>query len=128
MKKFLITATIVFMAALLFSGIYNPTSPLMWLANTSVTYAYIRGGIIAILLVLLFTDPPRSVHFRLAIGAFSVLLFSIATYLTFNFGMGMTDGLSFVEVAVVCGIEALEMEAVNLKTKWFVARPKQLTQ
>lgn len=118
MKKLLLIFTIIFMSALLVSGIYDPSSPLMWLASTAPLYAYIRGAIIAVLIVLLVTNPPRSKEFRLSVGIFSAVLLCLSLYFTFNFQMGMTDGFSLMEVAIVCGIEALEMETMDLVGKF----------
>jgi len=123
MKKLLLLATIAFMTALLFSGIYAPNSPLMWLASTDPGYAYIRAGIIAVLIVLFATNPPRSLHFRASLGVFSAALFGMAVYMTWNFTMPLVDGLAFIEVAAVCAIEALEMETLKLTSnRLFVAR------
>lgn len=126
MKKLLLIGTIMFMAALLFSGIYAPNSPLMWLASTDPGYAYIRGGIIAVLIILLATNPPRSLHFRVSLGMFSALLCGVAVYLTWNFSLPLVDALSFVEVAAVCAVEALEMETLKLTpNRFFVARAEE---
>lgn len=108
MKKTLIVGTILLTASLLIGGVYHPNFPLMWLAGTSIEIQAIRAGLIVILGVLLFSNPPRMLYFRFAIAAVAAVL-SIATVeLLVTYQINLIDAVVFMEIAVIFGIEALE--------------------
>jgi hypothetical protein len=108
MKKILITLTILLIGALLLCGMYLPNAPLMWVASTALNYAYIRIGLLLVLLGLLFTNPPRALYFRAALGLVALILGVTTVYMLFTYQMYVVDVVVFLEVAIICGLEALE--------------------
>jgi hypothetical protein len=108
MKKIIVFGTILLIVALLTGGLYFPDYPLMWMASTSTQSEVIRLGLIAILTVLLFSNPPRAAYFRLLLAIGAVILGIITIFMVFNYQMNLIDALVFIEVAVILSVEALE--------------------
>lgn len=106
--RFLIAATFVLVSALLVGGLYYPDSYAMILADTTMTFTILRSVVCVLLIGLLVTNPPRSIVLRNIIGASSVFLLILTSYLLLNFQMHLLDAIVFVEVAIIFGIEALE--------------------
>lgn len=113
-KSFLIIATALLVSAMLFSGLYQKDAPLMWLASTAEHYAYMRAALVAVLLVLFVSSPPRSIYFRLFLGAFSTALFSSTVWLLATYTVNLLDAVVFTEVAIIFMIESLEAGSVKV--------------
>jgi hypothetical protein len=107
-KRLLITITILLVGAMLFSGLYQPDAPIMWLAATTENYAYMRAALIIVLLTLLVTNLPRSGYFRVFLAAFSVALGISTILLSYWYAIGLMDAIIFIEVAIIFMIESLE--------------------
>jgi hypothetical protein len=108
MKQVLIITTTLLIGAMLFDGVYNPDSPLMWLASTAIAYAYVRLGLMVILLGLLAFRPPRSLQARVFLGSIAGIL-GISTFiLVGQYSIEFLDAIVFIEVAIILMLEALE--------------------
>lgn len=114
-KRLLIIITAFLVGAMLFSGLYQPDAPLMWLAETTTNYAYMRAALIVVLLTLLITDPPRSGFFRTFLAAFSAALAISTVVLSYWYAVGLLDAVIFIEVAIIFMIEALEADTKDVK-------------
>lgn len=116
MKYVVIAGTFLITASLLIGGVYYPNSPLMWLASTSTSFAVIRGAILVLLGALLVVRPPRPLYLRAIIGAAATALLVSALWFTTTYMIQPIDTVVFVEVAIVFGIEALEVRAPQRTT------------
>ena len=116
MKFVVIAGTFLITASLLIGGLYYPDSPLMWLASTTISFAVIRGIILALLGVLLVVRPPRPLYLRALIGAVAAALGATVVWLTATYMIQPIDTVVFIEVAIVFGIEALEVHATRHHT------------
>jgi hypothetical protein len=114
-KKLLIIMTTLIVCAMLFDGLYQPDAPLMWLAATTLNYAYMRAALIVVLVMLLLTSPPRSHYFRIFLAGFSSALFIGTILLASWYAVGLLDAIIFIEVSIIFMIEALEADAVRVK-------------
>lgn len=114
-KRLLIIATTFLVGAMLFDGLYQKDAPLMWLASTTINYAYMRAALVVVLLMLLMTSPPRSVHFRTFLAAFSSALFIGTVLLSQWYVIGMLDAVVFIEVSIICMIEAIEANPARVR-------------
>lgn len=115
LKNVLIVATTLLISAMLYDSLYQVDAPLMWLASTHVSYVYIRSILIALLVALLVSSPPRSLHFRLLLGIVAATLLGGVTWLTAAYVIGFLDAVIFAEVAVIFMIEALEIDTVKVR-------------
>lgn len=109
MKKLLIVGTMLLVSALFIGTLYFPNAPLMWLAGTSIGYEVLRGVAIVLLGTLLFSNPPRALYIRYTIGASAAVLGIATTVLAVTYAIQLIDTIVFMEVAVIFGIEALEL-------------------
>jgi len=108
MKKLLIVTTMLIVLAMLFDGMFDKDAPLMWLAATSMNYAYMRMALLAVLLALLVTNPPRSQYFRIFLTGVASALCLSTIWLSYWYAINLLDAVIFVEVAIIFMIEALE--------------------
>lgn len=93
---------------LLLGGLFFQDNVIMWLAATSELYAVIRGALIAVLLSLLFTHPPRSMAFRTFFGVVSVASSGLTLSFTYMNMMNFLDSLLFLAAGVLFALAALE--------------------
>lgn len=108
MSKLLIFVTITTTVLLLVGGIYYPDNPMIWLASTSQDFAIIRSIIIVALIGLLFTNPPRKVVFRSALGVLSLALVMITTIQVNNYSIYVLDAFTFLQAAIIFALAAIE--------------------
>lgn len=126
-KSLMIIVTTLLVGTMLFSGLYQPESPLMWLAATTINYAYMRAALIVVLLTLLITNPPRSGYFRIFLMAFSTALGVSTILLSYWYAIGILDAIIFIEVAIIFMIESLEASVEDVKKvsfKYTLAKKK----
>lgn len=114
-KGFLIIATACLVSAMLFDGLYQKDSPLMWLASTEANYAYMRAALVIVLLILFVSSPPRSLYFRQFLGLFAAALFGSTIWLSATYTINLLDAVVFTEVAIIFMIEALEAGEVKVR-------------
>lgn len=110
MKKNLIGMTMCLVGALLVAGIFDPTSPLMWVADSSLWFAIARGLMLVMLAALLFTNPPRALALRIAAMIFGAAMSVAAIALVLRYQINFLDAAVMLEVGIICMIEALEAE------------------
>jgi hypothetical protein len=115
MKQVLIITTTLLIGAMLFDGVYNPNSPLMWMASTATAYAYVRLALIVILLGLLAFRPPRSFLGRIFLTVVGLGLVSSTLVLVGQYDIAFLDAIVFVEVSIIFLIEALETDQLTLR-------------
>lgn len=120
--KTLVTLTLLFVATLFAGSIYFPDTFVMSLADTSAMYQFLRGAIVVLLISLLVTTPPRSMALRTMIGGWSFLLAVQAVEALVSYQLRLLDGLVFLEVAIILGIEALETRQIPVTKKPSPAR------
>lgn len=119
LKNVLIVATALLISAMLYDGLYQKDAPLMWLASTDSSYAYIRAALIALLVTLLLSSPPRSLHFRVSLAAIAAALLVSVVWLSASYAVGVVDAVIFAEVAVIFMIEALETDVAKVRRLGF---------
>lgn len=109
MKNLIVGATALLVLLLLIGGVFFPNTLEMRLADTSSAYALIRVTILALLITILVTNPPRSRALRAVLGAWAVLLAALASSVVVSYSVELFDAIVFLQVAVILGIEALEI-------------------
>lgn len=119
MKNLIVGTTALLVLMLLIGGIFYPNSLEMQLASTSLVYTIIRVAIIALLLIVLFTNPPRSEALRSVLGAWALLLAALSSSILVSYQIEFFDAIVFMQVAIILGIEALEFtpDPVAAKTR-----------
>jgi hypothetical protein len=114
MKNLLTGSTALFVLLLFIGGIYYPNTLEMRLADTSLFYTLIRAVMIALLVTVLVTNPPRSPKLRSIIGVWAIVLAAFSSSILFSYNIEFLDALVFMQVAIILGIEALEVGPVRV--------------
>ncbi len=114
-KRLLIIVTTLLVCAMLFDGLYYKDAPLMWLASSSLEFTFIRVTLVAVLLSLFLSSPPRSVHFRMFLAGFAAILLVSTIGLSISYAINLLDTVIFTEVAIIFLIESLEADQVTVK-------------
>lgn len=121
-SRVLISLTLMLVLALYVGSVFYPNTFVMSLAETTTAYALIRGGIIVLLIGLLMTYAPRTIVFRLALGAWALALAVTALQLVLTYQMNLLDAVVFTELAIIFAIEALETRSIPIKKPYIPAR------
>lgn len=108
----------LFGIALLFSlGLTNPDNPMVWLASSSMEYAWLRLGMMIALASLLVTHPPRNVYLRMIVGSFAGALAAWSLWETYNNHMLLLDSLSILQFSVSAGLTVMESDYLPAETE-----------
>jgi hypothetical protein len=110
MKKILIGLTACLLVALLIATWLDPMSPLLWVASSSMWFTVMRIAMLGVLLLLLFTNPPRKLWLRLISMGLGVVMTVGSVLLVTQYQLNFLDAVVMLEVGVICLIEALEAE------------------
>jgi hypothetical protein len=110
MGKAVLLLSLVGIAILFTFGLVNPESPVMWLADTSTTFAVIRFTMMIALAILLVTNPPRNMVLRYAVGFFAGILGTWTLQSTYTNSMQLLDSMSILLFSISAGITVLEVE------------------
>lgn len=117
MKNLIAGATALFVLLLFIGGIFYPNTLEMRLADTSSASTLMRAVIIGLLVTVLVTNPPRSRALRSVLGVWSLLLAALASSIFVTYTVEFLDALVFLQVAIILGIEALEVSPEPRSTK-----------
>jgi hypothetical protein len=102
-----------------------PTSPIMWLAGTSVAYTIFRVIMAGMLLIVLFTTPPRKLFVLLAMGVMAMVLAGWGIELMLQGSYKLLDMIMFVELGIAFGLAALEVTNEDVSNALTSTAPKQ---
>lgn len=108
MKRLIITGTIALVAAMLIGPHINNDALFSELWSSQLAYDAIRVALIATLLMLVFSKPPRSTHFRALLSVMAVVLLASAPAMLLHYQMKLLDAVVFVQIAIIFAIEAAE--------------------
>lgn len=70
----------------------------------------LRLGILALLVMLLVTNPPRSLRIRLLSIAASAMMVGLCMFQLLSYNAFVVDAIIYIELAIVFAIEALEIK------------------
>jgi len=99
----------------------------MWLASMSLGYTIFRLVIVALLLAVLLTAPPRRLYMRILMGTIAVVLVGYGFYLSMSDSMHLLDIILFYALGFAFGVEALELTQEETE-KRIVALHEQYVQ
>jgi hypothetical protein len=95
-------------AALVIGSIFFSDNFVMTFASTSVGINVARGILIALMLGLMLSEPPRSAAFRALLSMASVCFVLWAFNYAMRGSVAIADSILFIHAAVSFGIAALE--------------------
>jgi hypothetical protein len=99
--------------ALIAGSVFIPTSFVMVLASTSLVANIARVFMVALMLALIVTNPPRSEVFRTILGTASFGFGYWALMHTLSGTIQLADSVLYLVAAIAFAIEALEINVVE---------------
>lgn len=109
MNRFLYFCSIVFLLFFVAGSYLFPSDMIMWFASTADIDNGIRGGLVLVLFLLMLIPPPRSITFRILLGAVSVALAGWTVSTFYADQLRVLDALAYTLLSVVFGLAALEI-------------------
>lgn len=113
MNKLIIFLTFLALGFLMVMSSVAPNASAVWLAASTDSYNFLRAGTMVMLLVLVFTNPPRDPVLRSIIGVISVALIAGTANATYEGTMLILDGLVFMSAGIASLIAVLEYEPIE---------------
>lgn len=108
--KLIIALTIALAAAAAYTAHYQLQNGLDIIISMSPVLVMVRLAIIGVLLLLLFTNVPRSIATRGFVAVSAVLLMTLNLSLLADYQIQLFDAMLFAAVSIIFAIEALELE------------------
>jgi len=116
-NKILIGFTFLLVAAALVGSMMHTNDPFMWFVSSQPAFQAVRGTLLLALLALLFSRPPRSLAFRVMLGLCAMVVAVMTAHGVQTYEVNLIDAVLFIEVAIIFGIEALEIESLSTQTE-----------
>ena len=110
MSKVVLLLSLLGISILFSLGLTDPDNPIIWLASTTLNFAYLRLAMMVALASLLMTHPPRNVYLRMTIGVFVTMLAGWSLYSTYSNQLMLLDSLAILQFCVSAGLAILEKE------------------
>lgn len=117
MSKLILLLSLLGIALLFSLGLTNPDNPMVWLASSSMEFAWIRLTMMIALASLLVTHPPRNHYLRLVVGTLAVGLAGWSLWETYNNSMLLLDSFSILQFSVSAGLTVLESDYAPAETE-----------
>jgi hypothetical protein len=108
--KLLQAGSIAIALFLIIGSVLFPDKTVMWLASTGLAMDVARAVLIAIMLGLLLSKPPRDPRFRALLGSVALVFGGWSVTHIFGGDSNILDAAFFLEAAVVFGVAALEVK------------------
>jgi hypothetical protein len=119
MRKTLLLLSFLGLAFLAVYAHFNPSDSIFWLASSSAAYQYARVALGFILLIQLFTDPPRRIWFRFITGVIAATALGWAIVETYSYHMLILDTLSIISATIAIGATSMERSVEGLLQQTF---------
>lgn len=110
MNKFMLFITFISLGFLTVLSTTNPNASAVWLASPAQTFDILRSGVMAVLLMLMFTNPPRNVLLRTIVGISAIALTGWSGYMAYEGTIQLLDGLVLLAAGITALIAVLEFE------------------
>ncbi len=128
MKRLFFAGALVSVLFLLIGTYLFPADVVMWFASTAPSFTLVRTSMALILLVVLFTTPPRSLRVRLLMGFASVAFTGAGLAVSLSDSLHILDIILFFQLGIALGIEALELNEDELSDEVLALREQYARQ
>jgi uncharacterized membrane protein YeiH len=109
-SKVLVSLSFVSLLVLIAGTALLPNNPVFWLATSGEIFQRMREALAAVLLLQLFTRPPRHMLFRITSGLLAISVAGWTLGATYSNHMLFLDSMSFLAAAFAIGLTALELQ------------------
>jgi hypothetical protein len=109
MKRFNLWFSLVVLLSMGIGSYYAPDGSFFWLASVDIGAQMIRMGLILLVSVQLFTEPPRHIAIRLPTGATAIATAVWAVHVSTFMNTPVFDTVVLLQTAIALAISALEL-------------------
>jgi hypothetical protein len=109
MRRFNLWFSLVVLLSMGIGSYYAPDGSFFWLASTDIGAQMVRMGLILIISVQLFTEPPRHMAIRLLTGATALAAAVWAVHVSTFMNTPIFDTVVWLQAAIALGVSALEL-------------------
>ncbi len=109
MNRFLYFCSILVLLFFVAGSYFFPNDMLMWFASTAGADNLVRISLSVVLVMLMVIPPPRSIVFRILLGAVAVALAGWTVSTFYSEQLRVLDALAYALLSVVFGLAALEI-------------------
>lgn len=113
MSKILLALSFVSLLVLIIGTTFFSQNPVFWLATGGAVYQHAREALAAVLLLQLFTRPPRHLIFRIVSGLLAIAVAGWTLGATYNNQMLFLDSMSFLAASFGIALTALELRPAS---------------
>lgn len=110
MSKLILFVTFLSLGFLTVVSTIDPNVSAIWLASSSQSFDLLRSSVMFVLLVLMFTNPPRNVALRMVIGVAATAFIGWSGYMAYQNAIQVLDGLVFLAAGIASLIAVLEFD------------------
>lgn len=121
MNKFMLFITFVSLGFLTALTTVDPNASAVWLASPAQSFDILRSGVMVVLLVLMFTNPPRNIVLRTIVGISAVALIGWSGYMAYESVIQLLDGLVLLAAGITSLVAVLEFEGEDAFSKPIVS-------
>jgi hypothetical protein len=121
MNKFMLFMTFISLGFLTVISTINPDASVVWLASPAQSFDILLSGVMVVLLVLMFTNPPRNVLLRTIVGISAIALTGWSGYMAYEGAIQILDGLILLAAGITSLIAVLEFEPEDAFAKPIVS-------
>lgn len=111
MRQFHLGFSLVILITMGFGSYYMPDSAFFWLASSDVVMQVVRAVLSVVILVFMFTEPPRHMIVRSLAGVLALATVAWALHTSTLMTTPIFDTAILLQAAVALGIAALEVGA-----------------
>ena len=113
MNKLILSLTFLALGFLTVLTTINPNASAVWLASPAQSFDILRSSVMFVLLILMFTNPPRNVLLRTVVGVAATSFIGWSAYMTYNNSMLILDGIIFLAAGIASLVAVLEFETTD---------------
>jgi len=119
MRRFNLWFSLVVLLSMGIGSYYSPDGSFFWLASTDIGAQMVRMGLLLVISVQLFTEPPRHVAIRIFTGLTATAVWAV--YVSTFMNTPIFDSVVLLQTAIALGISALEFTGDELRETHAIA-------
>lgn len=113
MNKLILGLTFLSLGFLTVVSTINPNASAVWLASSDQSFDILRTSVMFVLLLLMFTNPPRNLALRAIVGLSAVALIGWSGFMTYQNSFQILDGFVLLAAGIASLLAVLEFEPVD---------------
>lgn len=121
MRRFNLWFSLVVLLSMGIGSYYSPDGSFFWLASTDIGAQMVRMGLLLVISVQLFTEPPRHMAIRVLTGLIALATAAWALHASTFMNTPIFDTIVWLQTAIALGVSALELPDEGLLQSHIIA-------